>query len=84
MRAIVTTYSGPTNERGSRVRASMHFGGPTFTSVNWDHALDTEANHRRAAEALVAKKINRRGLRIVGAEIKPGKYAWIVGEAQHD
>jgi hypothetical protein len=52
MRAIKTTFKGPTNYKGSRVIAT---DGDHRVTVNWDHALNTEANHRKAAEALCKK-----------------------------
>lgn len=52
MQAIATKYIGPTNFRGSRVKASAEAGSVT---VSWDHALSIEENHRAAAMALVAK-----------------------------
>lgn len=50
--AIVTKYIGPTNNRGSRVKASCDAGSVT---ISWDHELDTAGNHRQAALALAAK-----------------------------
>jgi len=52
MQAIVTKFLGPTNVRGSRVKARADAGSLT---VGWDHRLNPDANHRAAAEALVAK-----------------------------
>lgn len=50
--AIVTKYHGPTNHRGSRVSARCDAGR---TTVEWDHALNPDANHTRAVVALVRK-----------------------------
>ncbi len=50
--AIITKFIGPTNFRGSRVKASADAGSMT---VNWDHALNHEQNHDRAAQALAEK-----------------------------
>lgn len=50
--AITTKFLGPTNVRGSRVKAEAEAGSLT---LNWDHALNSEANHTKAAEALVRK-----------------------------
>ena len=47
--AIVTKFLGPTNVRGSRVKATADAGSIT---LSWDHSLNVEENHRRAAEAL--------------------------------
>jgi hypothetical protein len=79
MEAIITTYRGPTNTRGSRL--TVKAGDSPRKTVGWDHALDSEENHRRAAEAFlagVATSSHVRGLRLVaGAPIKPGQWAWI-------
>lgn len=50
--AIVTKFLGPTNVRGSRVKATCDADSLT---VNWDHSLGIEDNHRKAAEALQHK-----------------------------
>lgn len=52
MQAIVTKYLGPTNIRGSRIKATAQAGSITAT---WDYALDICANHRAAAVALANK-----------------------------
>jgi hypothetical protein len=50
--AITTKYLGPTNHRGSRVKATAQAGSIT---LGWDDALDVAANHARAALALANK-----------------------------
>jgi hypothetical protein len=50
--AIETKYLGPTNHRGSRVKATSQAGSIT---VSWDDALDVNDNHRAAAKALAKK-----------------------------
>ncbi|MEQ9416642.1 MAG: hypothetical protein RJQ08_03765 [Salinisphaeraceae bacterium] len=55
--AIVTRFQGPTTFRGSRVIARCAGGAVT---VSYDHSLDTYANHRAAAMALVDKLAWRR------------------------
>jgi hypothetical protein len=50
--AIVTKYLGPTNYRGSRVKATASAGSVT---LSWDCALDSEENHQLAANALADK-----------------------------
>jgi len=50
--AIVTRYHGPTNVRGSRVKATAEAGSVT---LSWDDALDSYANHAAAAMALANK-----------------------------
>lgn len=53
MWAIETKYLGPTNHRGSRVKAS--FGDREYglsVTLSWDDALHHEDNYRVAAEEL--------------------------------
>ena len=52
MQAIVTKYLGPTNSRGSRFKAKCAAGSLT---VSYDYRLNSEDNHKAAAEALRAK-----------------------------
>lgn len=52
MQAIVTKYLGPTNFRGSRVKASAQAGS---IIINWDDALNSEENHDLAANKLAIK-----------------------------
>jgi hypothetical protein len=51
LQAIETRYFGPGNTRGARVKAICQARSIT---VHWDHALNPEANHRAAAEKLMA------------------------------
>lgn len=53
MKAITTKFFGPTNFRGSRVKASD--GDGQQITLGWEHALSSEENHDRAALALCAK-----------------------------
>ncbi len=50
--AIVTKCLGATNFRGSRVKATASAGSVT---LSWDHSLDSEGNHIRAAMAVAVK-----------------------------
>jgi hypothetical protein len=47
--AIVTKFLGPTDHRGSRIKATAEAGSIT---VSWDHGLGVEENHLKAATAL--------------------------------
>lgn len=50
--AITTKYFGPTNFRGSRVKATCDAGSVT---LSWDYGLNSDENHRAACEALIEK-----------------------------
>lgn len=50
--AITTKFLGPTNFRGSRVKATCQAGSVT---ISWDHATGSEENHLAAAKALCDK-----------------------------
>lgn len=52
MQAITTKYIGPTNVRGSRIKATAQAGSIT---LNWDHSLNPDQNHCAAAKALANK-----------------------------
>lgn len=52
MQAIITKYLGPTNSRGSRVKAFCQAGQVT---IPWDDALDVNQNHDKAATVLAYK-----------------------------
>lgn len=53
MKAILTRYLGPTNFKGSRICARAE--GVKAVILPYSHELDSEGNHRAAAEALAAK-----------------------------
>lgn len=50
MQAIRTKYCGPTNTRGSRIQASCE---AKTIYVPYNHALNSDANHRAACEELM-------------------------------
>jgi hypothetical protein len=52
MQAIQTYFVSPTNFRGSRIVAKAAAGKVT---LQWDHAMNPEGNHRAAAKALADK-----------------------------
>ncbi len=52
--AICTKYIGPTNHRGSRVKAFCEAG--EFT-MPWDHELSVEENHCKAATYLLDRLV---------------------------
>ena len=55
MQAIQTRWIGPTNFRGSRVRAFSE-AFPRGVIVGWDYALGVEGNHDAAARAFIKAK----------------------------
>ena len=57
VQAITTKYVGPGNVRGARIIARAAAGRVT---MNYDHALNIEGNHAKAAEQL-ARKFNWTG-----------------------
>lgn len=61
MQAIVTKFLGPTNHRGSRVKATAD-ALPHGVTVGWDYGAgngtgrsDVDANHDRAAVELIKR-----------------------------
>jgi hypothetical protein len=50
--AVETVFIGPTDCRGSRVRAKI-LGSGKRVIVNWRHELGIEENHQRAAKIAV-------------------------------
>ena len=52
LQAITTKYLGPTNVKGSRIKATCTAKSVT---VSCDHALNIENNHAAAAGALAEK-----------------------------
>ena len=63
MKAIRTKYLGPTNTKGSRIRASDEDGNSITIGA---HRLSGEAVHRAAAEALCAE-MNWEGAMVAGS-----------------
>lgn len=76
MKAIVTKFHGPTNNRGSRYSARAE-GLPALT-LSADYGLDADANHRRLAVEF-AKKYGWKGILHGGAMPDGTGYAWVFG-----
>ena len=58
MQTIITKYLGPTNQRGSRIKArqsASYAGTPQSATIAWDYGLNVEHNHKAAAIAFAAK-----------------------------
>lgn len=72
--AIQTRYIGPTNYRGSRVKATAEAGSVT---LSWDNALNATDNHRIAAETLADKYGWPKNM--IGGALPGGPgYVWVV------
>jgi hypothetical protein len=56
MQAIKTTYIGPSNVRGSRIKAQCD---AMTIIISWDDALDVEANHIAAARELCTRMVEK-------------------------
>lgn len=52
MQSIQTKFIGPTNTKGSRVKATCRLGSVT---LGWDHALNQKENHLEALQAMCDK-----------------------------
>lgn len=76
MQYIKTKYLGPTNHRGSRVKAVTSYG-ETSVTMSWDHALDSFENHKAAALALISK-LNWGGERYYAGGSNTG-YVFVAG-----
>lgn len=72
--AIVTKWFGPTDFRGSRIKASADAGSVT---IPWDFALSVERNHERAAETLAVKFGWVEYSSYVGGSLPGGGYAFV-------
>ena len=73
MQTISTKYMGVTNHRGARIKAITSSKGASVT-LSYDHALNSDENHRKAAAALKAK-IDWKG-RMIGGHTEPGM-VWV-------
>lgn len=74
MQAIQTKYIGPTNFRGSRVKASCAAGSIT---LGWLSELDTDGNHRHAAETLWKQLGWNKKNKLLGGGLKDGSQVWV-------
>ena len=77
---IITRYLGPTNHRGSRVKATHQRDSEVTwqATLGWDYSLDSTANHQLAAEQLLSKWVTSDDLVIVGRGHDHNCYYWLV------
>jgi hypothetical protein len=80
MQAIKTKYLGPTNYRGSRIKASCQAKSLT---LSWDHALNPDKNHIAAAKALVTD-LNWNYGRWIGGELPDGSTVFVCDSSLED
>jgi len=76
MQAIQTRYFGPTNSRGSRIKATAAAGSIT---IPYPHELSGQAVHRAAAEALAHKlgwNAEHYG-QLLGGQLADSTYAFV-------
>jgi len=79
MQAIITKYYGPTNSRGSRIRATAGAGS---VSIPVDNAGSIDWNHREAARAL-ALKFDWTGIYTEGG-LPDGSRVWVCANGNAD
>ena len=85
MQTIITKYLGPTNHRGSRIKArqsASYAGPPQSVTIDGDYSLHVEQNHRAAAMAFAAK-MNWFGDWVGGDNGDTG-YVFVNSSAAHD
>jgi hypothetical protein len=75
--AIQTKFLGPTNFRGSRIKATamdnFSDGRAISVTIGYDHALNGDANHRVAAEKLLPHVVRSpEGVHMVAGAWKRG------------
>lgn len=75
MQAIQTRYFGPSNVRGSRIKAWADAGSIT---IPYPHELSGQACHRKAAQAL-ADKFGWKGA-YLGGQLPNGDYAFVADQ----
>lgn len=74
VQAIETRYLGPTNTKGSRIKACAGAGSVT---VPYDYGMSTERAHAAAAKALRAKLGWTDGHWAQGGNVKGNGYVFV-------
>ena len=83
--AIVTRYVGPTDHRPSRIVATHKRDSQQTirATVEWDHAIDADANHRAAALACLARCAFSQPMALAARGHDHDCYVWIaIGDWQ--
>ena len=73
MQTITTKYFGATNFKGSRIKATNSSKAASVT-IGYDHALNLDGNHKKAAKKLKTK-LNWDG-KLYGGHTEPGM-VWV-------
>lgn len=73
MQAITTKYFGPSNVRGSRIKATS--GSGLSVTISCPDELNMDAAHKSAAQAL-CDKLKWNG-KLIGGGLKDGGYAFV-------
>jgi hypothetical protein len=81
MQAILTQYLPATNVKGSRVKATCQAKSKT---VSWDHALNTDDNHKEAAKALATDLGWNYGTWVGGGLPSDKGMAWVCLDARRE
>jgi len=81
MQTIITKYLGPTNYRGSRIKAMQSARGfnserPYSITRSWDYSLETNQNHMEVAKEF-ADKMGWKGDWIGGSLDSNGGYVFV-------
>lgn len=74
MQAIQTRYYGPTNNRGSRIKAFCVAGS---VIISYPNELSGQACHRKAAETLIAELGWVDYGQLIGGQTKTGDYVFV-------
>lgn len=81
MQAIITKYIGPTNSRGSRIKAECSAGSIT---ISYDYGLEDIDLHLKAANALIAKMDWKVSVSVIAHGSMPCKspysYCFVLGK----
>lgn len=78
MQAIITKYFGPTNSRGSRIKAQCAAGSVT---IPYPYALWGQERHRAAAVALCQKLQWTDHGALLGGQLHTGDYVFVFDNA---
>lgn len=72
--AIETKYLGPTNTKGTRIKATCN---AKSIIISWDYSLDPEENHLKAAQALLNDLGWDKECNLVSGSIKSNKKGYV-------